>query len=38
MRVGGNALQGEGGMAAGFRVLEQLPPDFDLSKLNLPKN
>jgi signal recognition particle subunit SRP54 len=29
---------GAGGMPAGFPGLDQLPPDFDLSKLNLPKN
>jgi len=27
-----------GGMPGGFPGLDQLPPDFDLSKLNLPKN
>jgi signal recognition particle subunit SRP54 len=32
------AMPGAGGMPAGFPGLDQLPPDFDLSKLNLPKN
>jgi signal recognition particle subunit SRP54 len=31
-------MPGSGGMPAGFPGLDQLPPDFDLSKLNLPKN
>jgi signal recognition particle subunit SRP54 len=32
------AIPGAGGMPAGFPGLDQFPPDFDLSKLNLPKN
>ncbi len=32
------AMPGAGQMPGGFPGLDQLPPDFDLSKLNLPKN